>query len=55
MQVLDHVPAARPRRRGAARLARNVELGKLYWDVWAITCGRARLAWTNGVLNADEW
>ena len=54
MQALGHATAARPRRH-ATRFARNVELGKLYWDVWEITYGRARLAWTNGVLNADEW
>ena len=36
-------------------LAADLQRGELYWDVYPITYGRARLAWTNGALNADEW
>jgi len=31
----------------------DLQLRALYWDVYPITYGRARLAWTIGTLNAD--
>ncbi len=36
-------------------LAADLQRRELYWGVYPITYGRARLAWTNGALNADEW